>query len=144
MVKWKWEDCSKSQKRRLAVSMSASPKKPKQSEHHSQVQLMKWSSTMFNNYPELKWLFAIPNGGARDIRVAVKLKAEGVKPGVWDLFLPVARDGYHGMFIEMKFGKNKLTITQKEFRAFIKDQNYYGVVAYSWNEAADAIEKYLK
>ena len=116
----------------------------KQSEHQQQVQLMKWANVMTHNYPELKWLFAIPNGGARDIRVAVKLKAEGVKSGVWDLFLPVARGKYHGLFIEMKFGKNKLTNNQIRFCDFITQQRYCSAVAYTWNEAADYIEKYLK
>lgn len=39
--------------------------------------------------PELEWLHAIPNGGARDGFTAASLKAEGVKRGILDMFLPV-------------------------------------------------------
>ena len=53
-------------------------------------------------YPEVVLLFHIPNGGRRDTAEAANLKKQGVKPGVPDLFLPVARGGYHGLFIEMK------------------------------------------
>src|SRR5262245_64718583 len=46
--------------------------------------------------------FAIPNGGARDVITAGRLKAEGVRAGVPDVCLPVARAGYHGLFLEVK------------------------------------------
>lgn len=36
----------------------------------------------------LEWLFAIPNGGERHAAVANKMKVEGAKAGVYDLFLP--------------------------------------------------------
>ena len=52
--------------------------------------------------PELLDMFAIPNGGLRDKITAANLKREGVKPGVPDIFLPVARGGWHGLFVEMK------------------------------------------
>lgn len=52
--------------------------------------------------PELLDMFAIPNGGLRDKITASNLKREGVKPGVPDILLPVARGGFHGLFIEMK------------------------------------------
>lgn len=47
-----------------------------------------------NAFPELKWLHHIPNGGSRGDNAksraiqGAKLKAEGVKTGVPDLFLP--------------------------------------------------------
>lgn len=56
---------------------------------------------------KLRWLFAIPNGGSRDIREAVRLKRQGVKAGVSDMFLPIPNSMYHGLFIELKVGKTK-------------------------------------
>jgi len=50
--------------------------------------------------------------------------AEGVKRGVPDVFLPVARGGYHGLWIEMKYGKNKTTSNQKWWLNELKDQGY--------------------
>ena len=71
-------------------------------EHDEQVALLKFCNLNQVKYPELALLYAIPNGGNRNIVTATKLKAEGVKAGVPDLCLPVPRGGYHGMYLEMK------------------------------------------
>lgn len=71
-------------------------------EHEEQKALIEWSAWMSNARPELSLMFAVPNGGDRHPAVAAKLKAEGVKAGVPDIFLPVPRNGYHGLFIELK------------------------------------------
>lgn len=92
---------------------------------------------------ELKWLFAIPNGGKRNIKEAVNLKAQGVKAGVPDMFLPLARNGYHGLFIELKVGKNKTSDAQDEFISDISANNYRCEVCYGAEEAIKVIEKYL-
>src|SRR5487761_1407833 len=94
-------------------------------------------------YPELSLMFAIPNGGERNKIVAGNLKAEGVKSGVLDIFLPVARGGFHGLFVEMKAQPNRLTTEQKEFQAAVELQGYASLVCYSWIEAALGIERYL-
>lgn len=115
----------------------------KTSEHDEQKALFQWAKWNEGRYPELKWLFAIPNGGYRHIATAVRLKASGVKKGVFDIMLPVARGGYHGLFIEMKVDKNKLTESQAEFQQFLIKQNYKASVCYSMEEAKDAIMRYL-
>ena len=61
------------------------------SEHEEQVALFEWAEWNKRQYPELELMFAIPNGGQRHVVVAKKLKDEGVKAGVPDIFLPVAR-----------------------------------------------------
>ena len=71
-------------------------------EHRAQVAVVTWATLARAEFPELASLFAIPNGGHRNVIVARKLKAEGVRAGVPDLCLPVARGGWHGLFIEMK------------------------------------------
>jgi len=95
------------------------------------------------DYPELKLAFSIPNGGLRDKVTAARLKAEGAKAGVWDIFLPVPRGRWHGLFIEMKVGGNKLTKPQKEF-VFSLSDNYAFMVFYSWEEARDALISYVR
>ena len=85
----------------------------------------------------------IPNGGKRDKRTAVALKRQGVKAGVPDICLPVARNGYHGLYIELKAGKNKATKNQEKWQVFLNDQGYYAVICYGWHEAAKVIEEYL-
>lgn len=114
------------------------------SEHDEQVILFNLAALHETQYPELAWLHAIPNGGLRNQRVAIKLKAEGVKAGVWDVFLPVARGGYHGLYIEMKYGKNKLTPSQREFQEFIDRQGYAHMVCYNGETAYHLVEKYLE
>ena len=64
-------------------------------------------------------LYAIPNGARTSINVAKKLKAEGLKKGVPDLCLPVARLGYHSLYIEMKRLKPRGS-TQPHQKAWLK------------------------
>ena len=92
---------------------------------------------------ELKWLFAVPNGGKRNVREAARLKAQGLKAGVHDLMLPKARGIYKGMFLEMKYGKNKLTDKQKEFAIDISAEGYCMLTCYSAGEAIEAVKMYL-
>lgn len=93
---------------------------------------------------ELKWFFAIPNGGSRNLIEAVSLKAQGVKSGVPDMFLPLASCGYHGLFIELKVGENKVSENQKEFINDISKNGFLCVVCYGADETIEIIEKYLK
>jgi hypothetical protein len=88
-------------------------------------------------------LYAVPNGGKRDKATAAKLKAEGVKAGVPDVFLPVARGGYHGFYIEMKVGKNKTSPEQNAWLEALKAEGYLVDVSYGWEEAAHKIARYL-
>jgi len=69
--------------------------------------------------------------------------AEGVKRGVPDLMLPLPTDKFHGLFIEMKFGKNKMTPEQQEFFDYATQQGYCCRVAYSADEAMKIIDEYL-
>lgn len=115
------------------------------SEDAHQAALFCWAALNIKQYPKLKWLFAIPNGGSRDIREATKLKATGVKRGVPDICLPVKRGQWSGLWIELK--KNKKAVTsdeQKEYIAFLKSQGYGAMVCYGWEEARNMLIKYLE
>ena len=116
----------------------------KNPEHAEQVALIDWCNLASNKYPELRWIHAIPNGGKRNVITAMKLKAEGVKSGVFDLFLPAARRGFHGLYIEMKAGANTLTDSQKDFRGFVATQGFQHGVFWDWLSARDFIIKYLE
>jgi hypothetical protein len=94
--------------------------------------------------PALRWLHAIPNGGYRDPVTAARMKAEGVKSGVADIFLPVARGGVHGLYIEMKKpGSGKQSKEQIEFQQFCVEQWFAYVVCDTWREAASTLQYYL-
>jgi hypothetical protein len=94
-----------------------------------------------------KYLFAIPNGGHRHKVVAAKLKKQGVKAGVSDLFLSYPSKGYHGLFIEMKRENKKLARVSPLQDAFLEQQKevgYAGEVAYGAMQAIKIIKDYLE
>ncbi|MGI5848802.1 MAG: VRR-NUC domain-containing protein [Christensenellales bacterium] len=113
-------------------------------EELEQKYLMDWAKLQTCKYPELKSLYHIPNGGHRHKVTAIRLKMTGVKAGVPDLCLPVARGPYHGLYIEMKYGKNKPSPAQKEWLRRLTEQGYKTAVCWGWEEAKDAILGYLK
>ena len=113
------------------------------SEHDEQVALFKWAAHMALHHPELDLLFAVPNGGKRDKIIALQMQREGVKPGVPDVCLPVPRQGWHGLFIELKYGRNTPTEYQLSWLERLIEQGYLAVVCYGWEEAVDVIKDYL-
>lgn len=113
-------------------------------EQDEQISLFQWRDIQAVRSPELALLFAIPNGGLRNPVVARKLKAEGVKAGVSDVMLPIARKDYHGLFIEMKRRDGgKESREQRDFREAVIAQGYKAVVCKGWEEARKVLEDYL-
>lgn len=112
-------------------------------EHQIQTCVMEWADGQLALHPELRLLYAIPNGGARNAVTGALLKAEGVKPGVPDLCLPVARGKYHGLYIEMKRATGKPTKAQLEWLAALKAQGYATAIRHDAALTADLILRYL-
>lgn len=112
-------------------------------EHSHQAALFCWCALNVDIYPELKWFHAIPNGGFRDKITASRLKAEGVKSGVSDCFLPVKRSSWSGLYIEMKKPGGKEKPEQKEFGLFVLTQGFGYVCCDSWEKARNIILDYL-
>lgn len=71
-------------------------------ESEEQSALFQWARLMEGRCPELRLMYHIPNGGLRNKPVAVRLTAQGVRRGVPDICLPVARHGFHSLYIELK------------------------------------------
>ncbi|HEX5437124.1 MAG TPA: hypothetical protein VFW98_08190 [Gemmatimonadaceae bacterium] len=77
-------------------------------EHQEQVALFAWAGVMAARYPELDEMFAVPNAGGykggygSNRLLAIRAKREGVKPGIEDVMLLVARGGWHGLLMELK------------------------------------------
>lgn len=114
------------------------------SEEEEQAALFEWAAWKLQRWPELGLLFHIPNGGLRNKVTAAKLKNVGVKAGVPDLFLPVARGDWHGLFIEMKRRKGgKLSPLQVDWIEALGRQGYKTVVCFGADAAEAAIEDYL-
>lgn len=113
------------------------------SEHGHQAALFLWINENKAQYPLLTRLFAIPNGGLRNPATAGRLKAEGVKSGVPDVFLPVPRFPFHGCFIEMKVKKRKTFDNQDNWIEFLSNEGYRAVVCQSWEAARDELIRYI-
>lgn len=115
------------------------------SEHQEQAALFAWAQLAQGRWPELSLLHAIPNGGKRSPATAALLKAEGVKPGVPDICLPVSRSGFHGMYIELKRCKGgKVSAEQKIWLASLEKEGYKCAVCHGWDSAREEIERYLE
>jgi hypothetical protein len=118
------------------------------SEAQEQVYIFDWAELQKKAMPELGLLFAIPNGGSRHPLEAKNLKRQGVKAGVPDMFLPVARNGFNGLFIELKrskkSGASRLRKEQKEWLNCLFVQGYKCVVCYGFDEVKTELENYLR
>lgn len=118
-------------------------KQPRRLEFQTQCTLIQWLAYEEKNHPEIRWLYAIPNGGKRHKAIAGQMKAMGVKAGVWDLCLPVPRGRYHGLYIEMKTMDGELTPAQRDFGMFLDGVGYATRVCRTAPEARDKILAYL-
>lgn len=106
--------------------------------------IFEWCDYNKGRYPELKLLYHVPNGGKRDATTARALKRQGVKAGVSDLVLPVARCGFHGLYMELKAPGGKLEQSQIEFLQEVEQQGYLALVCVGWNAAVQALGAYLE
>jgi hypothetical protein len=117
---------------------------PAPSEHAEQAALIAWADGHAGRLPELGMIFAIPNGGARHIATARKLRAEGVRAGVPDLMLAVARGAWHALFIELKRTRGgRVAPEQRQWHTALLAAGYDVRVCRGWMEAATAILIYL-
>lgn len=98
-------------------------------------------------YPEVyKLIYHVPNGGHRVKAVAAKLKGQGVKAGVPDLVLPMARGGYFGLYIEFKAKPPydaPVSASQDAYLQQLIAQGYLAIVCRGSIDAVEAIRSYL-
>lgn len=114
-------------------------------EDTEQAHIFVWAGWARGKYPELDLMHHIPNGGKRSKPEAARFKAQGVKAGVPDIFLPCARGGYHGLYIELKRTKGgKISAAQKEWIDALRGQGYKVIVCYGFDEAREVIISYLE
>ena len=113
-------------------------------EAQEQKTLFEWLEWAKNKHPELELCHHIANGGSRNTVEAVHLKQQGVKPGVPDICLPVARGGYHGLYIELKRAKGgRVSEAQQRWLDALNEQGYRAVVCNGCEEAIAVISEYM-
>lgn len=102
-------------------------------EHNLQVQVI----NLLRNYYGL-CVFAVPNGGSRNLYEAKNLKNEGVMAGVSDLILVL-----NGVviFLELKAGKNKQQESQKIFEKKVKGLGHQYYVVRSLEDVMGILDK---
>lgn len=115
------------------------------SERQHQQAVMKWARqpSIRERWPELALLHHIKNettGGAAEVAAD---KAMGVKKGVPDLCLPVARGGFHGLYIEMKTPSGRASEAQRWWGMALKEQGYRAVVCHGYDAAVAELCWYL-
>jgi hypothetical protein len=117
--------------------------KPKQSEDSLQASCIVWFQAQYPKLWEQKRLFSIPNGANKSVAQRVLFKRTGLQKGVADLFLSIPRNGYGGLFIELKVGNGSLS---EEQETFIKahETDYCCQVVWTLDEFITAINNYLK
>lgn len=103
--------------------------------------------------PALEWFHAIHNQGHGDKIRGANAKAEGVRKGIADTFLPYPVANWHGLYIEMKkptekpksdTAKGGVSDEQSKFGAHCNSVGYGWIVCYSWREAADTLRRYIE
>jgi hypothetical protein len=121
-------------------------------EHQHQVALIHWARhVQLKKASDVKpgstiadYLLAIPNGGKRSsAREGARLRAEGVKPGVSDLLLPLRRGGYAGLWLEMKAPGKRPSKDQSDWIDRMNAAGYHATWCDDWEDAAKVITDYL-
>jgi hypothetical protein len=113
----------------------------RQSESVTQQYFMQWLKLQYPRVHEVTASF--PNEGKRSYKNASRMKAEGLKKGMPDLgiFYPTPR--HHGMFIELKSPKGKLTEDQCNMMELLASKGYYCCASWTLESAQDEVRKYL-
>lgn len=118
----------------------------KHKEEDEQAIVVEWAHWAYKHhsdkFPLLRLLHCSLNGVKLSKMQAIRAKRQGMLSGVLDLFLPVRRGGYAGLYIEMKWGKNTTTPNQKTYKADVESQGFLAKVCYSAKEAIEVIQKY--
>ena len=114
-------------------------------EHVEQVALCRWWAMYARRIGVAEsLLFAIPNGGRRDKTTGARLKAEGVRAGVPDMFLALPRQDAPGLFLELKKQKGgRVSENQKTMHEALSHAGYPVCICRGWDEAKRAIEDYI-
>lgn len=116
-------------------------------EEAEQIALFQWRDVAVQAIPELRWLHSSLNGVPLSPGLALKMRRMGMTRGVVDVFLPIVRGGYAGLYIEMKRRNgvpSHLSASQKEFIAFAREQGYRAEWCKGWEPARDLILNYLE
>lgn len=122
--------------------------KPLQTESQIQQQLMRWWALQHRilGVKSEHLLMAFPMQGGRSPRNGARMKAEGMRKGLPDMFLavPNLRTGWAGLWIELKRPGGRVSPEQSDFLDDLRAQNYVCEVCWGFDHAKQTIESYLR
>ncbi len=113
-------------------------------EFDEQCAVFAWRQLQLNVYPELRYLYSTLNGVRLPIQAATRMKRSGMTKGVLDLCLPVRREPYSGLYIELKVGRNACTPEQLDWIGFLTRQGYYACARWGADATITTIMHYLE
>ena len=109
-------------------------------EHDEQVAVVRWFRIAYPKHI----MFSIPNAAKRSVGLANYMRAEGLLAGVADIFVMCPNNKWHGLFIEMKAKKGKVSDQQAYFIEQAIEKGYMAWVCHGFEEAQALITKYLR
>ena len=114
-------------------------------EDQIQQAVIRWSqqASVRKMFPQLALLYHIPNERKCTPQQGARLKRMGVKSGVPDLHLPVARGVYHGLYLEMKTEKGRVSANQMWWLERLRENGCCCVGCRSWEDATHTLVTYL-
>lgn len=113
----------------------------KSKEAQLQASCLTWFRMQYPAYAGI--IFAIPNGGSRNIIEATNLKRQGVTAGVADVILLLYNTKYNSLCIEFKYGKGKQTEAQKEFQKQVEKYGNKYIIVNSFDDFVNQINTYI-
>lgn len=113
------------------------------SEHIEQAHLIGRLMRLEEKYPELALIFAVPNGAYKSRAAAAKFQREGLKSGVPDIVLPVARWPFHGLFVEMKQLGQYAKPEQRKWQSKLIAQGFASVTCQGDDAAFAVVKRYI-
>ena len=111
-------------------------------EENMQIMCVRWFGLQYPQFSDR--LHHSPNGGRRNAREGARFKAMGTRAGFPDLFLAVARDGWHGLFVEMKSDEGRQSAGQREWQRIAAEEGYRYEVCRSFDDFEKIVNEYLK
>lgn len=128
---------TKTEKQRQMLGLSPT-------EDQIQIAVMHWAKLQTWKKGKISdYLHHSPNGGKRGKIEASRFKAMGVKAGFPDLFLPIARCPFNGLFIELKSANGRVSVAQAAYHPLLIDEGYRVEVAYTAEGAINLMKNYL-
>lgn len=113
--------------------------RPHVTEHDEQQAVFDWATFFQCQHPELNLLLANANG---QYRPGQRMEA-GLKAGVPDIQLPIARGPYIGLWIELKVDSRQPSIKQLDWLHLLETHGHKTLVCQGANQTIIAIQAYL-